>query len=117
MVDDHIILLFPFRWLDIARPAHTCQTDFDGYTNEIPLMDDQLWEPVNFSGGALCLDFANTLSGWGGPRPRERLNGIGDLLTWTAAAGEIDEREAAALARRAAEAPRDRKSTRLNSSH
>ena len=60
-------------------------------------------EEFELSGGALCLDLANTL----GDRPRstsEHLHGYGDLLRWCRQAEILDAGE-------------DRKSTRLNSSH
>lgn len=61
-----------------------------------------------FSGGALCLDFANAV---GDPprRTQERLSGYDDLLRWAAQAGILDEAERRALERLAArrgDAPR-----------
>jgi predicted RNA-binding Zn ribbon-like protein len=50
----------------------------------------------DFSGGELCLDFANTL----GDRPRghdEHLSGWQDLLAWAQQAGLVSAREAGAL--------------------
>ncbi|MGK9236599.1 CGNR zinc finger domain-containing protein [Inquilinus limosus] len=41
-------------------------------------------------GGFVCLDFCNTLSGWGGPGPRERAGDPAALAVWCAQAfGEI----------------------------
>lgn len=60
--------------------------------------------PFEFSGGALCLDFVNTL----GDRPRcedERLHGYGDLLHWAAEAGILDRPARDGLARRASRRP------------
>jgi predicted RNA-binding Zn ribbon-like protein len=54
------------------------------------------------SGGASCLDFANTVSNRG-TEPIERLRSYGDLVAWAAQAELIGDGEAAAL-RRAAEA-------------
>ncbi|MGD8377935.1 MAG: CGNR zinc finger domain-containing protein [Acidobacteriota bacterium] len=57
--------------------------------------------PFEFSGGALCLDFVNTL----GDRPRsedERLHGYDDLLRWAGEAGVLDRSARSGLARRAA---------------
>ncbi|HET8726479.1 MAG TPA: ABATE domain-containing protein [Alphaproteobacteria bacterium] len=66
-------------------------------------MAHNLWTADNFLGGALCLDFANTISGRRSDRPRELLHEPGDVFSWAAAAGEICEEEADALKRRAAE--------------
>ena len=54
-----------------------------------------------FSGGTLCLDFANTV----GDRPRcanDQLSNYDDLLEWADQAGILDDEERTALARRAA---------------
>jgi predicted RNA-binding Zn ribbon-like protein len=54
-----------------------------------------------FSGGALCLDFANTVD----DRPRcahDLLSDYGDLLEWADQAGILGEDDRTALARRAA---------------
>ena len=40
-----------------------------------------------FVGGALCLDFCNSVGGKRGVRPREYLNSYGDLLSWCEQAG------------------------------
>ncbi len=61
----------------------------------------------DFSGGELCLDFANTLA----DRPRgleEHLNGWQDLVSWGQQAGLVSPREAGTLrATRAASGARD----------
>ena len=57
------------------------------------------------SGGALCLDFVNTL----GDRPRclhERLHAYDDLLRWAAQAGVLDARALKRQRQRAARQPR-----------
>jgi predicted RNA-binding Zn ribbon-like protein len=57
-----------------------------------------------FSAGALCLDFVNTLA----DRPRcreEKLGEFTDLLGWAAAAEVVDATELASLRRRAAKQP------------
>ena len=59
-----------------------------------------------FVGGALCLDFANTVGGAFKDRSASRLAGYDDLLSWSCAAGSLSASEAAALARRAAADPR-----------
>jgi len=59
-----------------------------------------------FSGGELCLDFANTL----GDRPRgqeEHLAGWRDLVAWGEQAGVISARDAVALRSLGAAAPKD----------
>lgn len=50
------------------------------------------------SGGALCLDFVNTLDNRPAPRPKELLNGYADLVSWAAQAGATPEDRARALA-------------------
>jgi predicted RNA-binding Zn ribbon-like protein len=60
--------------------------------------------PFEFSGGALCLDFVNTL----GDRPRcedERLHGYDDLLRWAIEAGILDRSARDGLVRRAGRRP------------
>jgi len=61
----------------------------------------------DLSGGAPCLDFANTVGGRGRETPVERLRGYADLVAWSRQAGLVDRRRAAALARLAAERPRE----------
>jgi len=43
-------------------------------------------------GGALCLDFVNTVEWRGAPRPSERLTDYGELLIWADAAETIDRK-------------------------
>lgn len=57
------------------------------------------------SGGRLCLDFANTVSNRHGERPRERLLGYRDLVSWSRQAGVLADREAERLVRDAAGRP------------
>jgi len=54
-----------------------------------------------FSGGALCLDFANTVGDHGSGRD-ESLSGYSDLLRWAGQAGLLGRRDRQALERRAA---------------
>ncbi len=55
-------------------------------------------EPVfELSGGAPCLDFANTLDERGRASPRERLRRYADLVAWSRQAGLVDAAAAAAL--------------------
>jgi predicted RNA-binding Zn ribbon-like protein len=59
----------------------------------------------DFSGGALCLDFANTI----GDRPRNREEHLGDwrdLVAWAEQAGVISRQEAARAGRSALDAER-----------
>jgi predicted RNA-binding Zn ribbon-like protein len=44
-------------------------------------------------GGALCLDFVNTVEWRGAPDPSERLTGYGELLIWAEAAETIGRKE------------------------
>ena len=43
-------------------------------------------------GGALCLDFVNTVEWRGAPEPSERLTDYGELLIWAEAAETIDRK-------------------------
>jgi predicted RNA-binding Zn ribbon-like protein len=60
----------------------------------------------DLSGGALCLDFVNTVGGHRALRPREMLRGYGDLLAWARQAGVLTPAEATRLAARASREPR-----------
>lgn len=62
------------------------------------------------SGGALCLDFVNTLDERFAPRPRELLNGYADLLSWAVQAGAVPAARARALAGEAARRPGEARS-------
>lgn len=53
-------------------------------------------------GGALCLDFANTIHEYGASDPREELHSFQDLLSFAHQAGAVTERDAAILSNRAA---------------
>jgi predicted RNA-binding Zn ribbon-like protein len=55
--------------------------------------------------GALCLDFANTTSGRGGPRCIEHLHRYEHLLIWSRHAGLISNRTASGLRRAASRMP------------
>jgi predicted RNA-binding Zn ribbon-like protein len=60
-------------------------------------------ETIRLWGGALCLDFANTVSWRRGPEPVERLRSYGDLVSWARQArlfGLAEERRLLALAQR-----------------
>jgi predicted RNA-binding Zn ribbon-like protein len=60
----------------------------------------------DFSGGRLCLDFVNTLSG-SRAQPKERLNSYSDLLSWGRQADVLTEEDALHLARAARRRPDD----------
>lgn len=60
----------------------------------------------DLSGGAACLDFANTVEGRSGESPRERLDSYAGLLAWGLQAGLLEEDQARALAREASRHPR-----------
>jgi predicted RNA-binding Zn ribbon-like protein len=51
----------------------------------------------DLSGGALCLDFANTLDDRPGPRPNEHLGSYADLLTFAWQTGALDDGQLARL--------------------
>lgn len=59
------------------------------------------------TGGALCLDLANTVDSRGTETPRELLSRYEDLLAWGRQSGALDEAQAARLEKRAAREPRD----------
>jgi predicted RNA-binding Zn ribbon-like protein len=56
-------------------------------------------------GGALCLDFANTVHEYGAADPREELQNLHDLISFEYQAGAITEKEAALFSSRAANNP------------
>jgi predicted RNA-binding Zn ribbon-like protein len=58
----------------------------------------------DFSGGRLCLDFTNTVSG-SRAHPTERLNDYQDLVSWGRQAGVLGDREAQRLAQAARQDP------------
>jgi len=51
----------------------------------------------DFDGGALCLDFANTLEWHASPTPDEHLRSYPDLVAWGRAAGGLSGEESARL--------------------
>src|SRR5438477_10580476 len=61
----------------------------------------------DFSGGALCLDFTNTVGNRGRPEPREMLHGFRDLAAWFEQAGLLDAPAAHDLRAWAARRPAD----------
>lgn len=69
---------------------------------------DSSERPFDLSGGALCLDFANTLDDRPDPRPNEYLRAYADLLAFARQTGSLSETHLASLlaesARRPAEA-------------
>ena len=60
---------------------------------------------LHLLGGRLCLDFANTTSGRGGPQCLEHLHEYGHLLQWCRHAGLLSAAQASRLARAAGQAP------------
>lgn len=56
-------------------------------------------------GGALCLDFANTIHEYGAADPREELDNFEDLISFGHQAEAITEKEAAMLSSRATNNP------------
>ncbi len=58
------------------------------------------WGPAQFIGGALCLDFANTVGGELKARTDNRLQRYADLVSWGLYAGALDAPIADALSRR-----------------
>jgi len=59
----------------------------------------------DLSGGRLCLDFVNTVSGKRGVKATERLHNYGDLVSWSRQVGIFDEAEAKPLLTRAQQTP------------
>jgi predicted RNA-binding Zn ribbon-like protein len=57
------------------------------------------------TGGALCLNFANTLDNRGHERPRELLDAFPQFVAWSRQAGALAGGQAAPLLRRAARRP------------
>ena len=63
----------------------------------VTLIPDHEWGPVDFVGGALCLNFTNTRGGHCKIRENDRLAGYGDMLRFALAANVVNAKEAAAL--------------------
>jgi predicted RNA-binding Zn ribbon-like protein len=61
----------------------------------------------DLSGGSLCLDFANTVSGRIDPPEIERLRSYADFVVFARQSGAVDDDEADALLREGAGRPRD----------
>jgi predicted RNA-binding Zn ribbon-like protein len=61
----------------------------------------------DLSGGRLCLDFANTVGGMRGVKPKERLAGYAGLVEFAVQAGAVDEPLARRLAAEARRRPRE----------
>ena len=60
---------------------------------------------ISLLGGALCLDFVNTVDWRTSNKPEEFLNSYRDLIDWSGHAGIVDDRRAGRLMRRAASHP------------
>ncbi len=60
---------------------------------------------LHLLGGRLCLDFANTTSGRGGPQCQEHLHQYGHLLQWCRHTGLLSAAQASRLAGAAGRAP------------
>src|SRR5579859_4753264 len=60
-----------------------------------------------FVGGALCVDFCNTVGGKRGVVAREKLETYSDLLSWAQQASLLTQRQAKALSQRAADCPQE----------
>src|SRR5262249_32271313 len=56
-------------------------------------------------GGALCLDFANTIHEYGAADPREELHNFQDLVSFEYQAGALTKSEASVLSNRAENNP------------
>jgi predicted RNA-binding Zn ribbon-like protein len=67
---------------------------------------------IKLIGGALCLDFVNTVHFYGGADPGEYLNTYQDLIAWSRRVGTISDDEAKTLSRRAGRNPAE-----ANSAH
>mgnify|MGYP001826298798 CR=1 FL=1 len=65
---------------------------------------------IKLIGGALCLDFVNTVHCYGCADPGEYLNTYHDLVAWSRRVGTITDDEAKTLSHRAAGSPAEAKS-------
>jgi predicted RNA-binding Zn ribbon-like protein len=65
---------------------------------------------IKLSGGALCLDFVNTVHCYGCEDRGEYLNTYHDLVAWSRHVGTISDDQAKTLSRRAARHPAEAKS-------
>lgn len=70
-----------------------------------PLTDGRRFEEADFIGGALCLDFVNSVDSWFADPPRERFRSFSDWLNWSGGAGTASDAEIRAAHRAAAQDP------------
>lgn len=73
----------------------------------VTLVPDHEWGPLDFVGGALCLNFTNTRGGHRKIRENERLPRYADLLRWALAAEVVDAAEAGVLQKLMKSAPEE----------
>ena len=66
---------------------------------------------IKLIGGAVCLDFVNTVHCYGCANPGEYLSTYNDLVTWSRHVGTITDNEAQTLCLNAAEHPAEAKTT------
>ncbi len=76
--------------------------------SETPKREDYQFE---LTGGRLCLDFANTVSGDRGGKTRERLSSYADLVSWARQSGAVDEPHARRLLEQAKGRPTEAEAT------
>jgi len=67
--------------------------------------------PQELAGGAPCLDFANTVNGFRGVSPRERLHAYADLVAFARHAGLVGDPQALRLLAEARRRPADAEAT------
>jgi predicted RNA-binding Zn ribbon-like protein len=90
----------------------TCQTFFTGYIlQEKSVSKQRDAGSIKLSGGALCLDFTNTVHCYGCEDPGEYLNTYQDLVAWSRRVGTISDDEAGMLSLRADRQPSEAKNT------
>lgn len=70
-----------------------------------PSADGRRFEEADFIGGALCLDFVNSVDSWFVDAPQERFRCFADWLNWSTRAGTATDTEIRAALRAAAQDP------------
>jgi len=87
----------------------TCQVNFAGYGKwcklDLEMPQSRHKSPFEFTGGNLCLDFANTVDNRTSDHPNELLTEYGRLVRWGEESGAISKKTAERLNELAVESP------------
>jgi predicted RNA-binding Zn ribbon-like protein len=88
----------------LELPILTCQVEFDGYKLNL-MTQGSAKSRFEFTGGKLCLDFANTVNNRTSDNPEELLTDYSSLVKWGEEAGVLTPKNLERLHQLAGEAP------------